>query len=60
MKSQKIGVVFKNMLVSCPAEISTYATCITRASDGGVDKDVCAREFQALKKCFGRARVVKR
>ena len=47
------------MVVGCPTEITTYATCVTMAADA-IDKNACAREFQALKKCFAKKRASRR
>ena len=51
-----IGKTFKRMSTVCPLEIATYGKCLARMSDA-VDKNVCAKEFEALKACFRKARV---
>jgi hypothetical protein len=54
----KIGRVFKKMGTLCPFEIATYGKCLVRASDV-VEKNVCQQEFEALKRCFRKARAAK-
>ncbi len=40
---------------TCPLEIAQYSKCVLRNTDS-LDKGVCAKEFEALRKCFVQAR----
>jgi len=51
-----IGVVFRNMTTLCPQEISLYGRCVIANTDT-IDKNVCEKEFEALRHCFRKARV---
>ena len=51
----RIGRTFKRMSTLCPLEIASYGKCLASVSDA-VDKNICAKEFEALKACFRKAR----
>ena len=51
----RIGRVFKACRKLCPLEIAAYGKCLI-AKEDVLDKGVCEKEFQSLKKCFQRAR----
>lgn len=56
----RISIIFKNMLTTCPGELSTYGKCLSKnADEKSIDKDVCINEFQLLKTCFKKARIKK-
>ncbi|XP_043941004.1 NADH dehydrogenase [ubiquinone] 1 alpha subcomplex assembly factor 8 [Protopterus annectens] len=48
---------FPELLAGCTEEAAAYGKCVAAATTGNQDlkKDTCAREFHALKKCFGDA-----
>ena len=48
---------FNKMKEVCPDVISLYATCVTNHYNmGSLEKDCCAKEFAAVKKCFRSVR----
>ncbi|XP_052543752.1 NADH dehydrogenase [ubiquinone] 1 alpha subcomplex assembly factor 8 isoform X2 [Tympanuchus pallidicinctus] len=48
---------FPALLAGCGEQASAYGRCVAAASAGSVElrRDVCLREFQALRECFARA-----
>ncbi|KAM5149790.1 NADH dehydrogenase [ubiquinone] 1 alpha subcomplex assembly factor 8 isoform 1-T2 [Callospermophilus lateralis] len=49
---------FPERLAACAAEAAAYGRCVqaSTAPGGRLSKDVCAREFEALRSCFAAAR----
>ncbi|XP_059892872.1 NADH dehydrogenase [ubiquinone] 1 alpha subcomplex assembly factor 8 [Gadus macrocephalus] len=45
---------FPEILAQCPGEASAYGKCVTATTIGKqeLQKDLCVKEFQALKTCF--------
>jgi len=41
---------FSRVLLSCKAEVVSYGACMSKNLDA-LDKDVCRKEFAALKVC---------
>ncbi|XP_078231069.1 NADH dehydrogenase [ubiquinone] 1 alpha subcomplex assembly factor 8 isoform X1 [Callithrix jacchus] len=48
---------FPERLAACGAEAAAYGRCVqaSTAPGGRLSKDLCAREFQALRSCFAAA-----
>ncbi|MBZ3891753.1 hypothetical protein SUZIE_214530 [Sciurus carolinensis] len=48
---------FPERLAACGAEAAAYGRCVqaSTAPGGRLSKDVCAREFEALRSCFAAA-----
>uniref|UniRef100_G1NBA3 NADH:ubiquinone oxidoreductase complex assembly factor 8 n=1 Tax=Meleagris gallopavo TaxID=9103 RepID=G1NBA3_MELGA len=48
---------FPALLAGCGEQASAYGRCVAAASAGSAElrRDVCLREFQALRECFARA-----
>ncbi|XP_062937232.1 NADH dehydrogenase [ubiquinone] 1 alpha subcomplex assembly factor 8 [Cynocephalus volans] len=48
---------FPERLAACGAEASAYGRCVqaSTAPGGRLCKDLCAREFEALRSCFAAA-----
>ncbi|CAJ1080758.1 NADH dehydrogenase 1 alpha subcomplex assembly factor 8 [Labrus bergylta] [Xyrichtys novacula] len=49
--------VFPELLAQCSAEAAAYGKCVaaTTSSSQELKKDLCAKEFEALKTCFVNA-----
>ncbi|XP_041072614.1 NADH dehydrogenase [ubiquinone] 1 alpha subcomplex assembly factor 8 [Carcharodon carcharias] len=45
---------FPDFMAACAEEASVYGRCVAANTQGSKDlrKDMCAKEFQALKSCF--------
>ncbi|KAL4612908.1 hypothetical protein GN956_G23257 [Arapaima gigas] len=46
---------YPELLAACAAEAAAYGKCVsvtTMASEQELKKDLCAKEFEALKACF--------
>ncbi|XP_067914813.1 NADH dehydrogenase [ubiquinone] 1 alpha subcomplex assembly factor 8 [Heterodontus francisci] len=45
---------FPHFMAACAEEASAYGRCVATNTQGSQDlrKDMCAKEFQALKNCF--------
>ena len=49
----QIGKIFKGMSTSCTMEMTNYSKCVLGCVERDMlDKDVCSKEFDALRKCF--------
>ncbi|XP_011848352.1 PREDICTED: uncharacterized protein C17orf89 homolog [Mandrillus leucophaeus] len=48
---------FPERLAACGAEAAAYGRCVqaSTAPGGSLSKDLCAREFEALRSCFAAA-----
>ncbi|KAM9210182.1 NADH dehydrogenase [ubiquinone] 1 alpha subcomplex assembly factor 8 [Dugong dugon] len=48
---------FPERLATCGAEAAAYGKCVqaSTAPGGHLRKDLCAREFEALRSCFAAA-----
>uniref|UniRef100_A0A8C0XV52 NADH dehydrogenase [ubiquinone] 1 alpha subcomplex assembly factor 8 n=1 Tax=Castor canadensis TaxID=51338 RepID=A0A8C0XV52_CASCN len=48
---------FPDRLAACGAEAAAYGRCVqaSAAPGGRLGKDLCAREFEALRSCFAAA-----
>ncbi|XP_031208784.1 NADH dehydrogenase [ubiquinone] 1 alpha subcomplex assembly factor 8 [Mastomys coucha] len=48
---------FPEQLAACGAEASAYGKCVqaSTAPGGRLSKDLCVREFEALRSCFAAA-----
>ncbi|XP_077829495.1 NADH dehydrogenase [ubiquinone] 1 alpha subcomplex assembly factor 8 isoform X1 [Macaca mulatta] len=48
---------FPEGLAACGAEAAAYGRCVqaSTAPGGSLSKDLCAREFEALRSCFAAA-----
>ncbi|XP_063473449.1 NADH dehydrogenase [ubiquinone] 1 alpha subcomplex assembly factor 8 isoform X1 [Symphalangus syndactylus] len=48
---------FPERLAACGAEAAAYGRCVqaSTAPGGRLSKDLCAREFEALRSCFAAA-----
>ena len=55
----KLGGVYRNMQLSCPLELANYGKCVV-ANAENIEKNICAKEFDALKRCFQRHRPIKK
>ena len=55
----RVGRAFKKMGQICPTAIAAYGKCLVAHADS-VEKNVCAKEFEALKSCFRKARITKK
>ena len=43
---------------TAPSQVAAYGACVrAKIDDGALERDACAREFAALKKCFQEVRV---
>lgn len=54
-RGTRIGRVFKTMTGTCPAELALYSKCVLQHTET-LEKGACSKEFEALRKCFGKAR----
>mgnify|MGYP006077986429 CR=1 FL=1 len=57
-RGTKIGRIFKGMGSSCPGELAAYGQCVIKNAEA-IEKDVCSKEFEKLKKCFRKIRAKK-
>uniref|UniRef100_A0A3Q3EXC4 NADH:ubiquinone oxidoreductase complex assembly factor 8 n=1 Tax=Labrus bergylta TaxID=56723 RepID=A0A3Q3EXC4_9LABR len=50
--------LFPELLAQCSAEASVYGKCVAATTTGTheLKKDLCAKEFEALKTCFINAK----
>ena len=55
----RVGRAFKVMGQICPTAIAAYGKCLVAHAES-VEKNVCAKEFEALKNCFRKARAQRR
>ncbi|XP_042525914.1 NADH dehydrogenase [ubiquinone] 1 alpha subcomplex assembly factor 8 [Dipodomys merriami] len=48
---------FPEHLAACGAQAAAYGKCVqaSTAPGGRLNKDLCAREFEALRRCFSAA-----
>ncbi|KAM9838060.1 NADH dehydrogenase [ubiquinone] 1 alpha subcomplex assembly factor 8 [Aulostomus maculatus] len=48
---------FPELLAQCSVEAATYGKCVTATTTGRQElrKDLCAKEFEALRTCFANA-----
>lgn len=51
MKENKTTSTFKRILVTCAAQSKEYGSCVA-ARVPEVERDMCAKEFLALKNCM--------
>ena len=54
-RGSKIGRVFRTMTGTCPLELSLYSKCVLSHTET-LEKGACSKEFEALKKCFRKAK----
>ncbi|KAG7507489.1 hypothetical protein JOB18_035682 [Solea senegalensis] len=49
--------LFPEIFAQCGSEAAAYGKCVSATTTGGQElkKDLCAKEFQALKTCFTNA-----
>ncbi|KAI9518562.1 hypothetical protein NQZ68_035932 [Dissostichus eleginoides] len=49
--------LFPELFAQCSPEAATYGKCVSASTTGRQElkKDMCAKEFQALKTCFTNA-----
>ncbi|XP_059181276.1 NADH dehydrogenase [ubiquinone] 1 alpha subcomplex assembly factor 8 [Centropristis striata] len=49
--------LFPELFAQCAAEATTYGKCVAATTKGRQElkKDMCAKEFEALKTCFTNA-----
>ena len=56
-RGTKIGRSFKAMKNTCPLEMGLYSKCVlAHSGTDSLEKNACSKEFEALKKCFRRAK----
>ncbi|KAM3859586.1 NADH dehydrogenase [ubiquinone] 1 alpha subcomplex assembly factor 8 [Diretmus argenteus] len=48
---------FPELIAQCPGEAAAYGKCVAATTTGRQElrKDLCAKEFEALKTCFANA-----
>lgn len=51
MKERKTTSTFQRILVNCAAQAKEYGTCVA-AKVPEVERDMCLKEFLALKNCM--------
>ena len=52
----RVGRTFKRMKRDlCPVQVANYGKCVI-LKEAEIEKDSCAREFDALRRCFLQAR----
>ncbi|CAK6964069.1 NADH dehydrogenase 1 alpha subcomplex assembly factor 8 [Scomber japonicus] [Scomber scombrus] len=49
--------LFPELFAQCAGEAAVYGKCVTATTTGRqeLQKDLCVKEFQALKSCFANA-----
>lgn len=59
-EGRRLGAAFAKMMGRCPKTVAAYGACVReKIADGALERDACAREFAAMKKCFAEVRRLK-